>query len=75
MAPGSIGPGKPGLPRGLRLRSVTEGAPATDLTTCAITASYSELCGYERTAVAPARAHHRPIGDGAGAQSESTASP
>jgi hypothetical protein len=47
----------------------------TDLTTCAITASYTELCGYERTAVAPARAHHRPIGDGAGAQSESTASP
>jgi hypothetical protein len=54
------------------LRSVTEGALGTDLTTCAITARYTELCGCERTAVAP-RAHHRPIGDGTGAQSQSIA--
>ena len=60
--------------RAWRLHSVTESALGTDLTTCAITASYTELCGYARTAAAPARAHHRRIGDGAGAQSESTAS-
>jgi hypothetical protein len=59
--------------RGLRLRSVTEGAPATDLTTCAITASYTELCGNARTAVAPARSSPSDR-DGAEAQSESTAS-
>jgi hypothetical protein len=57
---------------GLAFASVTEGALGTDVTTCAITARYMELCGCERSGVAP-RAHHRPIGDGTGAQSQSAA--